>query len=80
MQDASAAESGLRGRKEMVMVLPSERRCTRIHLLPVLSSVCQFYGDNKPKWKPKSSHDGVNTGEMAGKRRSKSPRHQPGMP
>ena len=42
-------ESGLRGNKEMVMVLTSKGRHTRIHLLPVLSSLCQFYGDNNIK-------------------------------
>lgn len=48
-QDTSAAESGLQGEKEMVMVLTSKGRHTRIHLLPVLFSVSQFYGDNKIK-------------------------------
>lgn len=79
MQDTSAAESRLQGEKEMVMVLTSKGRRTRIHLLPVLSSVCQFYGDNKIKWKQKSSHGDINTGKMAVKK-SKSQRHWSGMP
>lgn len=65
-------KSGLQGEKEIVMVLMSKGRCTRVHLLPVLSSVCQFYGDNNIKWKQKSSHDEVNTSKMQVKKRAKS--------
>lgn len=49
MQEASAEESQLQGKKEMVMVLTSKARPTESLLLPIFSSACQFHGDNNIK-------------------------------
>lgn len=49
MQEEIAAESRLQGKKEMVVALTSEVRRTKSPLLPIFSSVCQFYGDNNIK-------------------------------
>lgn len=76
MQEASAEESQLQGKKEMVMVLTSKMRPTKSLLLPIFSSVCQFHGDNNIKWKQKFSCDDVNPDKMVGKKESKSQRHQ----
>lgn len=80
MQEASAEESQLQGKKEMVMVLTSTERPTKSLLLPIFSSVCQSHGDNNIKWKQKSSCDDVNPDKMAGKKESKIQRHQSVMP
>lgn len=46
-QEVSAPESRLQGKKEMVMVLTSKARSNKSLLLPIFSSVCQFYGDKQ---------------------------------
>lgn len=47
VHEASAAESKLQEKK--VLGLTSKGRCTKSPLLPIFSSVCQFYGDNSIK-------------------------------